>query len=365
MTTTEPVLVRTHSCVFARICVLAAVGVAALTISSSADDAPKPVQVTTRATDGAAVTIPTPGRPTLLLFVRVDQEQSRTAVEGAIAATKDSPGVQTLVILSSQDTPEQIRKLTGPASQPSGSGTPAVGSSPAWPVVIDPEFTLVGQYQVRVWPTSLVIMPDGKEVARLRGLPQTYARDLAAYLAFATGKIDRRALDQALGSAEIVGDSPQQMASRHLQVAQRLLEKGMVEQARIQLEQGLKLHPQDQRLQLTMARALLLLDQPAPAMALLEAYDDKSSLAGEVGTLKGWALVEQRKWDQAIVMLRGAVRLNPNPAEAYYFLGIACQVKGQPVEAAAAFRSAYEATLSGRLLAVPEPPAAATQPAQK
>lgn len=307
----------------------------------------KPVQVTTRDAGGAEVKVPQADRPSLLLFLRADQEQSRTAADNAKSALKDLPAVQVLVVLSGAGDAQQVKKFT--------EGLP-------WPVVNDPDFGMVGQLQVRVWPTSIVVMSDGKELARLRGLPQSYARDLNAYLSFATGKIDRKALDQRLGAPEIIGDTPEQMAGRHLQVADRLMEKGLTEQARLELDRGLKLHPQDQRIELALARVYLMLDQPQQAQALLGKYDEKSALAGEVGTLKGWALVSLKKWDEAIPTLQAAIRLNPNPAEAYFFLGVAYQAKAQWSEAAAAFRAAFEATPGGRLIAAPPAPSS-TQPA--
>jgi tetratricopeptide (TPR) repeat protein len=198
-----------------------------------------------------------------------------------------------------------------------------------------------------------VVTPDGKELTRLRGLPESYARDLGAYLAFATKKIDRKTLDLKLAGTEIVSDSPEQMAERHLQVALRLMEKGLIEQAQHELDTAVKLQAGNQRIELALARVYLTLDQPLKAQTLLEKYNEKSPLAGEVGTLKGWALVSLKKWDEAIPTLQAAIRLNPNPSEAYFFMGVAYQAKAQWPQAAAAFRSAFESTPTGRLISAP------------
>ncbi len=314
--------------------------IAGLPVSLPAEDQPD-VKVTAKDSSGAEIKVPQADRPTLLLFLRADQDQSKTAVDNAKAALKDLPAVQVLAVLSGTDDPALARKFA---------------QTLPWTVLNDPDFALVGQLQVRVWPTSVLVTPEGKELTRLRGLPETYARDLGAYLAFATKKIDRQALDQRLKGVEIVADSAEQMAERHLQVALRLMDKGLIEQARVELDTGQKLHAGDQRIELALARVYLMLDQPLQAQTLLEKYNEKSPLAGEIGTLKGWALVSLKKWDQALPVLQAAIRLNPNPSEAHFFMGVAYQAKGQWPQAALAFRSAFESTPTGRLISLPPQP---------
>ena len=55
--------------------------------------------------------------------------------------------------------------------------------------------------------------------------------------------------------------------------------------------------------------------------------------------------------DEARTTLLQALRLNPDPAQAYYFLGIVYQHDAAPDKAAEAFRKAYEHTPQGRTIA--------------
>jgi len=292
------------------------------------------------------------GSITLMLFLRVDQSQSVHGLKNAKAALEGLPSVTTQIILSGKQTPEKVSAFTKGYS---------------WAVVEDTGYELFGKHSVRVWPTSVIILPDGKELARLTGMPQTYVRDLNAYLAFAAGKIDRKALDGILSSSAAVGDGPLQRARRHLVVAERLLAKEQVKPAQHEIEQGLKLVPDDARLLLAKARILLLLNGPKEALVVLGKLDEASALSGRIGLLKGWALVLQGDWNGAIRVLRTAVSVNPDPSEAYYFLGLAYQARAMPVEAAAAFRRAFEASVGGRHIALPAvgsgEPKATTQPA--
>ncbi|MEI7835915.1 MAG: tetratricopeptide repeat protein, partial [Planctomycetota bacterium] len=220
-----------------------------------------------------------------------------------------------------------------------------------WPVVLDTEFAAVGSCRIHVWPTTLIVSPEGLELAHLAGLPQTYARDLGAWLAFATKKIDQAGLDKQLAATDVVADSHQQQAARHLQVAQQLLEKGLPEQAKAEIDQGLKLAPDDGRLLLLAAKAMLLQKDAPGALAAAEKLDGKAVPASQLGTIKGAALVAMKQPDKAIPILVEALKLNPTPMETYYFLGLAYQQKGKTAEAAAAFRTAFEHTSAGKSLA--------------
>ena len=55
---------------------------------------------------GKGVKVPLASRPTLLMFVRIDQPQSTEAVESTKAAVKDLPNTQVVVILSGKDIAE-------------------------------------------------------------------------------------------------------------------------------------------------------------------------------------------------------------------------------------------------------------------
>lgn len=288
---------------------------------------------------GKGVKVPLASRPTLLMFVRIDQPQSTEAVESTKAAVKDLPNTQVVVILSGKDIAEGAMKKF-------------IADSP-WPVVLDEDYSILGQLRVRVWPTSIVVMPDGVELVRLTGMPTSYVRDLNSYLAFAAGKITADTLKQRLSNSGIVADSAQQVAARHLLVAQRLLEKGLVDPAWKEISEALKLEPKDPRLQQAMARVLLMMDKPVEALAVLDKLELATPANGETKTLRGRAMVALKQWADAKAALDAAVKLNPNPAEAYYFLGLVYQQQKQPDKAAEAFRMAFEATDAGRRVMAP------------
>ncbi len=307
-----------------------------LSAPASGREASGLVQIQARDLSGAEVKVPLADRPTVLLFARADHEQSTRAAEGLKMALQGLPPVQTLVVFSGQD-------ATAAAA--------TFAKTLPWPALLDPEYAITGRLGVSAWPSTVVVADDGHELLRLAGLGSTYVRDLNAYLAFATRTIDRAALDQKLGATGVAADSPELQAGRHLRIAGQLLEKGSTDQAKAELSRVLKLVPKDSHLLLLSARVALLQREPQQTLDLLAGVDERSVDARAVATLRGGALVALKKADQAVPILLPVLKLNPDPGEAYYFLGAAYQQIGKNAEAAAAFRAAFEHGPAGRSLA--------------
>ncbi len=298
-----------------------------LGLSSALADSAK-VEWSGKDASGAAMRIPG-DKPTILLFLMPEQAQSAQALKDAQAVVKDSP-VERTVIFSGNAKPG-----------------PDVAAS-TWRVILDSEYALSGKLSVRVWPTTVLLDESGQVIAHLAGLPKNYDKDLDSYLAFATKRIDKAGLDQRLHNHDVVADSPEQIADRHFQVAQRLMDKGLVEQARVELTEGLKLHPHSPQLQLTLVRAMLMLGDADGAMKAIEKIDASAIPASHLNMLRGESLIQLGKWEDARRTLEEAVKLNPQPAEAWYQLGLVHEHSADWAHAAEAYRKAFESTRTGR-----------------
>jgi thioredoxin-like negative regulator of GroEL len=300
--------------------------------------------------DGRTITVPAQDRATLLFFLMTDQPQSQKALEEIAAALGPTPPVAVITVVSGQQAEAAAKSFKGKLP----------GS-----VVVDQDYSVAGKMSVRAWPTTLIILPDGEELAHLAGLAKSFSKDLGCYLDFVAGKIDRAALRQRVSSTQVIEDDPHQMARRHLEVAERQLAKGLVQEARQELDRGLRLEPADADLALANARLLLLEGRPDQAMSVLDKMDQASVPPWKVDTARGRVLVALKQWDSAAVVLARAVRLNPEPGEAHYALGLLYEQRGDWQQAAKAYRAAFESTPSGRLIKSPAPdaPPAAPPPA--
>ena len=302
-----------------------------LTAVVNAEVADTPVKIQWQAVDitGQKVTLNADGKPTVLAFVMADQKRSRTAVEYLRRVLGDAKDMQVVAVISGDtaqvDAPRFVKEMKWTGR-----------------TVADPQYETSGKFHVRVWPTLVIVDPDGKLLGHIAGLPSTLSKDLAAYLDYARGDIDEPTFQKQLHNHQSVTNSKDQIADRHWQVAQRLLDARQLDQAAMQIELGLKAKPHHANLLLLRARMLLYRGQAKQAMAQLDALPADALPGWRVQTVRGRVLVALAQWDKAAAVLSDAVKLNPQPAEAQYFLGRVHEHQGNWQAAAKAYRFAVE-----------------------
>ena len=329
--------VRARARLFGLCLVAAAVG---MPFGAFAQEAPTVVKWSAVDLRGGKVEVPLTDHPSVIMFVRGDQPQSKQAVEQANAVLKKIGSAQAVIVLSGQ------QDAAAPTNAAAALGWLGL-------VVLDANYAASGSMGVHVWPTTVVVTPSGEQVAHLPGISPAYGSELEAYVSFAAGKIDRATLKQRLSSSEVVGDTAEQMAARHLQVAQRLMDKGLLDQGQTELAEGLKRQPKNAALQMAMAKVLLRRGDTKQAMAIADGLVPDAVPAWQRSLLRGQVLVATEQWDAALPVLQEAMKLNPEPAEAQYDLGRVYAHKGDWQHAAEAFRAAFEATPAGKALSPP------------
>ncbi len=277
---------------------------------------------------GAEVKIPV-NRPSVVVFARAEQDQSKEALTRVKAAVADPASVQVVVVVSGPLAAAQAKAMSTDLGRP-------------WPVIADPDFVLSGKMNVHVWPTTLVVKSDGTQEAHLAGMPASFAADLSAHLDSVLGKIDAAGLERRLTTRQIVSDSAPQAAARHLQVAQRLLDQGTAEEAQAEIARGLELAPSDPMLLLASAQVNVLLKKPQSAIEILDKLPADALPTWQTSAVRARALMALEKWDDARKILPDAIKLNPRPAEAHYLLGLCFQHDKDSAQAAEQFKLAYE-----------------------
>ena len=322
------------------------VGIALLTLlvcatAGYADD-PKndKLDLTVKDVLGQELKVPAADQSTIVVFVRTDQPQSQKTMEQVRALAKDAKSLQVLAIVSGDQAQLNATQL---AKDPKW----------LWPVISDPDYALSGKVNVCAWPTTMVVNKQGTVVAHIGGYPSSFAVDLAADLEFAAGKIDQATLTQRTTAHEVITDSTDQKAGRHLQVARRLLEQGMPEASKTELTKALEFAPHDPALQLSAARLLVQLGDVKAAGELVAKVDAQAVPAAQLNLVRGQIELRQEKWDEALRLFTEATRLNPDPAEAYYGMGLVYQHKQDWPHATQAFQKAFESTPQGRAIATP------------
>lgn len=295
------------------------------------------VNWTAQAAGGAKVCVPLKGAVSVVLFAMADQSRSRDAADQLADAIKGRKGINICVVVS------------GKGSEKGAAAVASFDPLP-WPVVADPDYAASALFGVHVWPTTIVVNGDGAISGHLAGLPKNYRTDLDAHLELAAGKIDRRQLDHLLSSNDTITDDPEQMAHRHLILADRLLNKGLVDQAKKELDAACALNPRSPQDLLAMARTMVAVGRSEQAFAVLKSIDPTAVSPSVLNLLMGESLASQGKWAQAAEKYAQALNLNPEPAEAYYRMGIAYDHLNQSAKAAEAYRKAFEYTDLGKRL---------------
>jgi tetratricopeptide (TPR) repeat protein len=272
-----------------------------------------------------SIELPQKDKPAAVLFVRLEQDQSRRAIDQLQNHVPAMADVQVVVVVS------------GPGAKDSPT-TLANG----WKVIQDAEYELAGKLSVHVWPTLVALDAKGAIVGHIGGVANTFVRDADAYLSHAAGKINAEELKARLASEQVVADSPKEKAARHLELARRMLDDGKLEAARAELKQAAILQPDDAAIKLLSASAALDAGSADEALATLDSITPGTAPKWQSDVIRLRTFVTLQRWDEAKSLLNDALKLNPDPAEAYYLAGVIYQHDQQFAEAADAFRKSCE-----------------------
>ena len=300
-----------------------------------AADQREPIMVKWSARDigGVGVKVPADGRPSVLLFLRADQVQSRQAVKMVSAATPQIGLAQVVVVLSGLQAEEHAKAF-------------AATKTVSWPVIADAGYALSTPLGVEVWPATLVVQADGVLVMHVGGAPLSLTMELEAYLDLAVKKIDRTELSRRLAQRELLGDGPATRAAWHLQMGRKLREEGKAEEARTMLADGLKFQPNSVELRAEMVRAMADLKQAEKVIDLVRLLPAGAMPAWEQDLLRGRMLAILGQWDEARRMAAAALKDKPDLGEAHYLMGMVYEHDRDWEKAAQEYRAAHAA--SGR-----------------
>ncbi len=278
---------------------------------------------------GNDVRIPNSQKPTVLLFLRADQPQSEHVAHMAAAALKNAPDVPCVVVLSGAQAAEHAQAMLK-------------AKSVAWPVIADPQSNLSAMLGVFTWPETVLVNQQGAVLAHVAGAPLSLTADLADYLEFAADRFNREELNRRLASRAVVSDGPAQRATWHLQMSQKLLAEGKLEEARILLSDGLRLSPEAPALRIALVNTLIQLKQLKPALEVLQKAPEKSLLPWQQNLLLGKIAIANNQWAQARRLLTNVLKEKGDLSEAHYLMGRVYEHDGDWQNAAREYRLARE-----------------------
>ncbi|MCL5281981.1 MAG: cytochrome c3 family protein [Planctomycetes bacterium] len=311
-----------------------------------AADSREPItaQWSTRDLSGAEVKVPVEGRPSVLLFLRVDQAQSQQVLKMVSAATPQIDLAQVVVIFSGAQAQEHAEAFRA---------TKTV----SWSIMADAEYALSKPLGVAVWPAVLVVQEDGVVVAHRGGAPLSLTVELQAYLDLAMKKIDRETLGTRLAavgndlpvranrSSPLPNDGSGPRVDWLLPMSRELREQGQAQEALALLADGLKLQPDSIPLQVERIRALADLKQARLVLDLLKQLPAGALPAWEPELLRGRMLAALGQWDEArrlaTAVLAGAKSDAPFLSPAHNLMGAIYEHDRDWEKAAQEYRAAH------------------------
>jgi len=208
------------------------------------------------------------------------------------------------------------------------------------PLALDADRTLFGKLGLIVFPTTVVISPDGHLAHVISLHDDSYPRTLDAYIHHALGTIDDAALKERLAAHTEANPSPRSQASAHRGLARSLREKGHLAEAKAELMTAREQDPLNHEVMLDLVDIdieLADLDDADAILAVLLANNPNDIRSKE---LKGIVLFHRGDADGAQKMLQEALTLNPAPQRIHYYLGRIAEDKGDTVGALAHYREA-------------------------
>lgn len=279
-----------------------------LAVASAQPAAPAAFAAELTSVAGKRLRIPRQDRPTVLVFTHAGHAQQEDLLKQLAAAVPNPLRAQVIVILGGDNLGDEAKRMSR-------------ATLPTFAIVADPSHELFDRLEVNVWPTIVVLRPNGTQAWRSAGVSQTLWMTLSAHVDFAAGKIDHAALLKQLAIATAIGDASGPHAARELAAARHLLAAGEAEKARKLLEQTLAAHPTSAELRVELVRAYLELNQSADALAQLDRLPPRSMPPGQAEVLRAAALLKEFDWSQAAAVLAPLTAKYPDLADAHYLLG--------------------------------------------
>ncbi len=220
------------------------------------------------------------------------------------------------------------------------------------PLALDADRTLFGKLGLIVFPTTIVITPDGHLAHVISLHDDSYPRTLDAYIHHALGTIDDAALKERLAAHTEDNPSPRSQASAHRGLARSLREKGHLTEARAELITAREQDPANHEVLLDLVDIDIELADLDEADAILATLLETNPNDIRSKELKGIVLFRRGELDAARKVLQDALTLNPAPQRIHYYLGRIAESTGDTRGALEHYREALR-----RFLHEPESPA--------
>lgn len=280
-------------------------------------------------------------RDTIVVLLYLKSEQSRS-----LEAMKDiqslfgqyrSKGIQVVGVTAEAGERESILKI-------------AEEYNLDFPILIDSERDVYGDYGIRVYPSTVIIDREGTVAYSIPGHSLSYKVKMDGRFRYLLGEISEEELKTVMSPKKEVKDDALIKAERRYNLALTFTSSRLNDQAVMMVKQSIMAKPDFAKSHILLG-FLLLEDGEAD-----EAYDafskalDITPDSKDAKTGLGSALIVKGELDRAIEILSEAASLNPNAQRTFYELGNAYNLKGDVTKSAEMYKIAIEKLIHKHIL---------------
>ena len=308
----------------------------ALSISSGETAPP----FTLSSSDGTTVALSDyKGKVKVVIFWRTEQKRSYLALKDAQNVLSEFKGkdVNVISVIGDKETLDEAKKFLS-------------DNNINFPLLIDNERQLYGDYGIRVFPTTMIINKEGVLVDSIPSRPASYRLKLNGYIKKALGEIDEEGLETMLHPKREAVDDAALEANRLYNLSLKFVNMRMYDQAIESAANSIKAKPDLTKSHILIGYLYLEVNEAEKA---LEAFDRALELDPEshdAQTGRGSALIMMGEIDNAIEILTTAALANPYPQKTYYELGKAYEIKGDKDKSVEMYKKAFAKIVKKHIL---------------
>ncbi len=219
-----------------------------------------------------------------------------------------------------------------------------------FPVLKDKDRKIFGSYEIRVYPSTVIVNREGRTAYVIPGHPLTYMLTTEGFLRYMLGEINEEELNEILSPTKKVVDKAAVIAERKYNLALNFAESGLMELAAMTAKGSLKAKDDFAKSHILLGFLYLEMDESDNAVMDFKKALELTPMSKDAMTGLGAALIRKDDINGAIEVLSKAVQLNPYPQRTYYELGKAYELKGEKEMAMKLYRKAFEKASKKNLL---------------
>ncbi|MDA8123469.1 MAG: tetratricopeptide repeat protein [Deltaproteobacteria bacterium] len=275
---------------------------------------------------------PDSGKITVLSFVKLAQERSLDQIKDLVALQEElgAKGVDFIVVSAYTDTPEDAKKV-------------AAGTAIKFPILMDKDQKVYGDYGLFILPSTGVIGKDGKFAFEHSSHGRDFKDVVGGKIKVLAGLMSEDDYKKLITPVETVQKSKEgSEADRQVALGRVLFKKRMIDKAAEKFAKAVELDPQNAEARIAYGDSLVAMKKYDEALVHFQKAKELSPMNKDAQIGVGIVHMEKGEHDKAIQEISGAAMLNPKPEKAYFWLGLAYEKKGDLPNAVKYLRKAVE-----------------------